>query len=107
MTVNGGVVIYRREEDKQTRIAAAIHKVSLAGVEERIRQVVGCRVAPVPELEVLGIVESPGDGEGVIVAIVPPLSLAPHQAGHRYLRDSFVAWAWVDAIEEEVTLQPG
>jgi predicted HTH transcriptional regulator len=88
MTINGGVLIYGVEEDQLTRIAIAIHKFPLSGVEERIRQTIGSRVAPVPAIEVLPITEKPGDSDGILVIVVPPSSSVPHQANHRYPRRS-------------------
>jgi hypothetical protein len=88
MTVNGGVLIYGVEEDQKTRIAMAIHKFALGGIEERIRQTIGSRVAPVPEIDVLPVTEKAGDRDGVVVLVVPPSSLVPHQANYRYPRRS-------------------
>jgi hypothetical protein len=84
MTVNGGTVLIGVEEDKDTRVAVEIRPIQLAGVEERLRQIAGSHIAPVPDFEV-HCIASPTDGTvGVVAVTVPPSSLAPHQWEDRY-----------------------
>lgn len=84
MALNGGVLVYGVEEDKDTGVAAEIKPVPLKQVEERIRQIAGSGVSPPVDLDVHLIREQPGDLAGVVVVVVPASPLAPHQANHRY-----------------------
>ena len=84
MTVNGGALLYGVEEDPQTRVATALPKVPLQGLEERFRQIAGTRIAPPPEFGFRPLIEQTGDTEGVAAVVVPPSSLAPHQVEGRF-----------------------
>jgi hypothetical protein len=86
MTVDGGVLLYGVEEDPTTAVATTLAKVTLNGAEERIRQVIGSRVAPSPTVEIYYLRENDGDAQGVVVVIVPPSSLGPHMVEGRYPR---------------------
>jgi hypothetical protein len=86
MTVDGGVIAYGIEEDKTSRVAKSIKKFPLAGVEERMRQVIGTRISPTPEIELLMVTENDADPDGVVFAVIPPSSLAPHMVDARYPR---------------------
>lgn len=84
MTVNGGVLVYGVEENRATGLACELRPFALRGVEERLRQVAGSRIAPTPDFggELLA---SPADaGVGVVVVVVPPSLSAPHQVDGRY-----------------------
>ena len=52
MALNGGVLVYGVEEDKDTGVAAEIKPVPLKQVEERIRQIAGSGVSPPVDLDV-------------------------------------------------------
>ena len=86
MTINGGVLVYGVDEDQDTRLATDVKKFPLGGVEEKMQQVVGSRIAPACEVEVVPITENDEDTDGVVTVIVPPSSMAPHQVARRYPR---------------------
>src|ERR1035438_3949191 len=81
MTVNGGVLLYGVDEDRTTRVATAIPRVRLAGLEERLRAIAGSRIAPMPDFDVETVVENERDAEGVVVVVIPPSTLAPIRWG--------------------------
>jgi hypothetical protein len=84
MTLNGGVLIYGVDEDKATRTAAAVTPMALAQVEEKLRNIAGTRIVPTPDFDV-ELVRNPADpATGVVVVVIPPSPLAPHQWDHRY-----------------------
>src|SRR4051812_26337092 len=70
MTVDGGVIVYGVEEDRASRLASGIQKLTLAGVEERLQQVVGTRISPPPDVEIFLLTERDGDREGVVVVTI-------------------------------------
>jgi hypothetical protein len=84
MTVNGGVLIYGVDEDKETLLATEITPFSLKGVEEKLHQVAGSRVSPTPDFEVVSIADPADKTIGVVVVVVPASSQAPHQWEERY-----------------------
>ncbi len=84
MTVNGGVLLYGVDEDKGTCVATELLPFSIAGVEERLRQVSGTRIDPAPDLQVR-VIPSPTDPSvGVVAVAIPASALAPHQANKRF-----------------------
>jgi hypothetical protein len=84
MTVNGGVLLYGVDEDKATCVATELVPFPIAGVEERLRQVAGTRIDPVPDLQV-HVIASPDDPSAGVVAVeIPASALAPHQAKKRF-----------------------
>lgn len=84
MTVNGGVLIYGVDEDKNTLVATEITPIQLKGAEERLHQVAGSRVRPTPDFEVVSIPDPADATVGVAVVVVPASSQAPHQCDDRY-----------------------
>jgi hypothetical protein len=84
MTVNGGVIIYGVDEDKASRTASEITPFKLAGQEEKIRQVAGSLIVPTPDFDVEPLASPDDETTGVIVVVVRPSALAPHQVGGRY-----------------------
>ena len=84
MTVNGGVLLYGVDEDKTTVTATAIMPVPLAGAEERLRNVAGSHISPVPDFEVYAIADPSDATRGVLAVVIPASGLAPHQANGRY-----------------------
>jgi hypothetical protein len=84
MTVSGGTILIGVEEDKETRVAAEIRPLPLAGVEERLRQIAGSHITPVPDFEVHCIPYPTDPTTGVVALTVPASSLAPHQWEDRY-----------------------
>lgn len=84
MSVNGGVLAYGVDEDKETCVASSLMPFPLAGVEEKIRLIAGSRIAPTPDFDI-EVVPNPEDDALCLVAVaVPASSLAPHQANARY-----------------------
>jgi len=101
MTVNGGVLLYGVDEDKETRVANELAPLSLGGAEERIHLIAASRISPVPDLEVVVI---PSDGDptlGVLAVAVPASSLAPHQANDRFPRRRGTTTDYMDEAEVE------
>jgi hypothetical protein len=84
MTVNGGVLIYGVDEDKETLLATEITPITLKGAEEKLHQVAGSRVRPTPDFEVVTIPDPADATVGVAVVVVPASSQAPHQWEDRY-----------------------
>jgi hypothetical protein len=84
MTVNGGLLLYGIDEDKETCVATELLPFPIAGIEEKIRSVAGSRISPTPDLQV-EVIASPADAsEGIVVVAIPASSLAPHQANGRF-----------------------
>jgi hypothetical protein len=86
MTLNGGIIVVGLDQDPKSGLATAIVKQPLAGIEERIQQVVASRISPAPDIEVILVRENPADVDGVLVLLVPGSSAGPHMAGDRYPR---------------------
>jgi hypothetical protein len=84
MTVNGGVLLYGIAEDKETVVASKIMPVPLVGAEERLRQIAGSRISPVPDFQVEIVVDPADETQGVLAVIIPASGLAPHQTNHRF-----------------------
>jgi hypothetical protein len=84
MTVNGGVLIYGIAEDKETVVASGITPVQLAGAEERLRQIAGSRISPVPDFQVEMVADPADATQGVLAVVIPASGLAPHQANSRF-----------------------
>jgi hypothetical protein len=84
MTVNGGVILYGVDEDKETRVATEITPIPLAGVEEKLRQIAGSQIAPTPDFDVEIVPDPEDETSGVVAVIVSASSLAPHQTNARY-----------------------
>lgn len=84
MTVNGGVLLYGVDENRETGLASELRPFALRGVQERLRQIAGSRIAPAPDFGV-ELLASPADaGAGVVVVVVPASPMAPHQVDGRY-----------------------
>jgi hypothetical protein len=84
MTVNGGVLLYGVDEDKETCVATALLPVPIAGVEEKLRQVSGTRISPSPDIQVHVIANPSDEANGVVAVAIPASALAPHQANGRF-----------------------
>jgi hypothetical protein len=84
MTVSGGTILLGIAEDKETAVASNITPLLLAGVEERLRQIAGSGIAPVPDFNVHYIASPADPTRGVVAVVIPPSSLAPHQWEGRY-----------------------
>lgn len=84
MTVNGGVLIYGVDENKETRVASDVPRVPLNGLEERLRSIAGSRITPTPSFDVEIVRENDDDPEGVVLLVIPPSPIAPHQVNNRY-----------------------
>src|SRR4051794_33714300 len=99
MTLNGGVVIYGIDEDPNTQVAARVARVVFQGAEERIQQIVASNIAPPVQVQVDRIRQAPGDADGVIVVVVPPSALTPHQVAGRYPRRDGTTTGYLDEAE--------
>ena len=84
MSLNGGVIVYGIEENKETRLAEKIVPFGLKGIEEKVRQVAGSRISPAPDFDVITVPEQEAATDGALVVVVPASPLAPHQASGRY-----------------------
>jgi hypothetical protein len=82
MTIHGGVIVVGVSE--ADGVASAIPKVPLAGMRERIQQIIDTSVRPIPHIEIGVYAEKTGDAEGVVVVAVPPSINAPHEADSRF-----------------------
>lgn len=88
MTVDGGLIIYGVEEDKEA-CTFSMAPVPLQGIQERIGSTVAANVQEVPILEVNLLRASEEDtSNGYVVVDVPPSLRAPHMVEvkneHRY-----------------------
>ena len=83
MTVHGGTVVIGVAEDVQG-CAAAVKPVRLAGLLERIQQVVDSSIRPSPAIDVAALTQGVGDPDGVVVVSVPPSMAAPHEWEGRF-----------------------
>lgn len=84
MAANGGVLIYGIGEDKEAALAAAPHPFAVKGAEERLRTIVGTRIAPPVAIDVT-VIRHPSDStHGVLAISVPASANAPHQVDGRF-----------------------
>jgi hypothetical protein len=84
MTVSGGVIVIGIDEDKETGLASAVTPVPLSGIEERLRQIAGTGIAPVPDFDVHCVPNPDEPTMGVVAVAVESSALAPHQWEKRY-----------------------
>ncbi|MGD1057218.1 MAG: ATP-binding protein [Solirubrobacteraceae bacterium] len=84
MTVDGGVLVYGVDEDKETCVATDIVPFAIAGVEEKLQQVAGTRVSPQPDIQVHAVGSPDDPALGCAVVVIAPSGLAPHQANKRF-----------------------
>jgi len=74
----GGVIVLGVSEDGQAR-AAATPGVSVSDAEvARIRQIVAAGVSPLPQFDVIPVLDEHSAGRGFILIAVPRSVLAPH-----------------------------
>ena len=99
MSIEGGVIVIGMDEKAGQAIAPT--PVPLAGTPERIQQVVDSRVRPPVAVEIESIRESPGDGDGFVVVMVPASSLAPHMIDNKFPARSGATTRWMDEVEVE------
>jgi hypothetical protein len=83
MTLLGGVIVYGIDEDDQGR-AAALNKIALQGVPEKIQLLVDTTISPAPNVEVHALREDPADDVGIVVVVIPQSMLTPHMARDRF-----------------------
>ena len=77
MTTEGGVLLYGVGEDEQGRLSL-LRPITLAGVADRIDQIVATSIAEVPHIEIKEHPLSEGD-TGYISVLIPQSPRAPHQ----------------------------
>jgi hypothetical protein len=86
MTINGGVIVIGMDETDG--LASALTPISLAGVPERIQQLIDSRIRPVPAVEIDVLRTASTDTDGLIVVEIPPSRFAPHYANEKFPRRS-------------------
>jgi len=84
---NGGLLLYGVGEDARKRLTRST-PIPLAGVAERVDQIVRTGVAEAPLIEIRPLPLIPGTADGYLAVIVPPSPRAPHMVvvdgEHRY-----------------------
>lgn len=78
MTTEGGVLLYGIGEDDNKRLTV-LQPLDLAGVAERIDQIVSTAIAEVPYIEVKEHRTAEQSSKGYVSVLVPQSARAPHQ----------------------------
>lgn len=78
MTVDGGVLLYGVGEDEDGRLAV-LSPLDLAGLSERVDQVVQTSISESPFIETWPLPLDGEEGRGYLAVVVPQSPRAPHQ----------------------------
>ncbi len=83
MAIEGGSIVVGVAEDGAAR-AASLKPIELAGAPERVQQVVDAHVYPPLYIDFVPLRKKTEDNEGVLLIVIDPSPLAPHQVDDRY-----------------------